>query len=156
MRASSLPTIARATLVAGALDITGACVFAWLLKGIGPVRVLQSVASALLDKAAYNDGLASAALGLALHFAIMAMMVTVFVVTARRLPMVTRIPLLWGGLYGLGLWTFMNYVVLPLRWPARFPPTDPGQIWSQLFCHIVLVGMSIGLITAQARSGRRA
>lgn len=55
--------ILRAGLVAGALDITAACVSSWLRAGVGPVRVLQSVASGVLGADSYNGGLGSAALG---------------------------------------------------------------------------------------------
>ena len=36
-----------AGLIAGTLDLTGACVVAWLRTGATPVRIFQSVASGL-------------------------------------------------------------------------------------------------------------
>ena len=39
----------------------------------------------------------------------------------------------------------MNLIVVPLRWPAAFPPS-PLSVATQLFCHIVLVGIPIALI----------
>ncbi len=143
-------TIALATLVAGALDLTAACVFGAAIRGVVPTRVFQSVASGLLGKAAYDGGAASAAVGFVLHFAIMGVMVALFVVAAQRWPVLARRPLLWGAAYGVATWVVMNLVVLPLRWPDKYPSTDPAAVATQLFCHVVLVGLSVALITARA------
>ncbi len=55
-------------VLAGALDITYAIVFNYVRSGVPPVRILQSVASGLLGRAAYSGGAGTAGLGLALHF----------------------------------------------------------------------------------------
>ncbi|WP_304190157.1 hypothetical protein [Phenylobacterium aquaticum] len=136
-----------ATLLAGTLDITDAVVTS-LLTGRGPVRMLQTIASAILGKPALEGGLGTAALGLAIHFAIMAVMVTVFVLAAERLEPLRRQPILWGGLYGLALYGVMTWVVVPLRWPAAFGRLDALQTANQLFAHSLLVGVPIALVTA--------
>ena len=79
-------TILLATAVAGTLDITDACVYYGVTKGVAPERIFQSVASGLLGKAAYAGGATTVALGLFLHFAIMAAMAAVYVLASRRLP----------------------------------------------------------------------
>jgi hypothetical protein len=54
-------------VIAGVLDLTAA--FAtWGLKGVNPIIIAQSVASGLLGKDAFHGGLATAALGVVLHF----------------------------------------------------------------------------------------
>jgi hypothetical protein len=55
-------------LVAGTFDITYACTFWYLKRGVLPKRVLQSVASGLLGDASFTGGGRTAALGLVLHF----------------------------------------------------------------------------------------
>ena len=60
-------------------------------------------------------------------------------------------PLLWGTLYGLATYVVMNLIVVPLRFDGAFPPSLRGDR-TQLFCHIVLVGIPIALIAARARS----
>lgn len=142
-----LRQITLATAVAGTLDILGAF-FLSALSGTGPVRVLQSVASGPLGAAAVKNP-SYAVAGLLIHFAIMAVMVTVYMLAAERLSWLRRQPLIAGAGYGLGLWLVMYWIVLPLRWPIAFPPTDPAQIAGQLFCHIVLVGIPIALIAAR-------
>ncbi|HEX5378543.1 MAG TPA: hypothetical protein VFW47_08200, partial [Phenylobacterium sp.] len=103
----------------------------------------------LLGKAAADGGLAAAAFGLALHYSIMLVMVGVFVLSATRLPTLTRRPVLWGLLYGLGLYLVMNWIVLPLRWPETFGAARPISVANQVFANLILVGLPISLITAR-------
>ena len=140
-------TIALATLVAGTLDICSAFTYA-AIAGRGPVTVLRGVGSAILGKT--DDGTMLALVGLALHFAIMAVMATVYVLAAARMPTLRARPLLGGIAYGLATWAVMNLIVLPLRWPTLFPKFDTVSLAEQLFSHIVLVGIPIALIARRA------
>jgi hypothetical protein len=85
----ALATVALGTLVAGTLDISAA-IITWLVQGVSATRVLQSVAGGLLGRVTFNGGAATAVLGLLLHFLIMSVIVTVFYVASRRLPVLTR------------------------------------------------------------------
>ncbi len=137
-----------AWLVAGTLDIGDAIVMT-LAHGKSPVRMLQGIASALLDKeTAAHGGLATAAFGLGLHFAIMLAMVSAFVFAARRFPVLVRWPWVSGVAYGLVLWAIMNKIVLPLRWPGPAAAFKWEVFLNQIFAHTVLVGLPIALITA--------
>jgi hypothetical protein len=49
----------------------------------------------------------------------------------------------------------MNLVVVPLRFPAAFPPSPRG-LATQLFCHIVLVGIPIAWIASRQLRSRSA
>jgi len=139
--------ILTATLVAGTLDITAASLLA-LQAGRTPDKMLRAVASGPFPDAT-GWGTGGAALGLAVHFAIMAVMATVFVLAADRLPLLKAQRILAGIGYGLATWAVMNLIVLPLRWPAAFPHFDLYGTGSQFFCHIVLVGIPIALIAAR-------
>ncbi len=68
-RSRAFPTIASAGLIAGILDIASACVIAEI-KGTGSIRVLQGIASGLLGQRSFEGGMATAGLGLAIHFLI--------------------------------------------------------------------------------------
>ncbi len=57
-----MPTIRRAGLSAGVLDLTAAIIF-YAHLGTRTVLMLQGIASGLLGKAALNGGLATALLG---------------------------------------------------------------------------------------------
>ncbi|HWU74536.1 MAG TPA: hypothetical protein VN137_13700 [Sphingomonas sp.] len=129
-----------ATLVAGTLDILSACVYT-MIAGRAPITMLKGLASALLGKDAVKGGSGVALVGLLLHFAIMAVMVAVFVIAANRLPLLKTRWLLAGVAYGIGLWAVMNLIVLPLRF--GWHPFTPVALAEQFFSHIVLVGIPI-------------
>lgn len=150
-----LKTIALATAVSGTLDILFA-VLLTLLYGREPANMLRYVASGPFPSAT-DWGASGAILGLLVHFTSMAMMATVFVMAARRVPDLSRAPYKWGVLFGLITYVVMNLVVVPLRFPTTFPP-KPLSVATQLFAHIVLVGLPIALIAARrvrARSRRK-
>ena len=143
MPRSILKPILVATLVAGTLDILAATTLT-LIRGGQPMNMLRTVASGPFPGAT-QWGAAGSLLGLAVHFALMAVMVTIFVLTASRWRRLWERPFLWGVLYGLVTYVAMNLIVVPLRWPANVPPS-PLSVATQLFCHIVLVGIPIALI----------
>lgn len=134
-------------LIAGALDLTGACVVSYLRAGVKPERVMQSVASGLLGSAAYSGGAKTAALGVVLHFFIATIWTVVFYVASRNWRFLLEQPILSGLVYGVVVWTFMNFVVLPLSKfpPSRTPPTLSGRLIGLLiimFC----IGLPIAMI----------
>ncbi len=142
-----LRPIAFATAVSGALDILFAMILTMTIgKGDIP-KMLRFVASGPFPQAP-EWGAAGAALGLVVHFTLMAIMATIFVLAARRFPDMTRNPLKWGAIYGLITYFAMNWIVVPLRFDAPLPP-KPISIATQLFAHIVLVGIPFALITAR-------
>lgn len=132
-------------LTAGALDIVFAGTL-WTLKGSSAERVLQSIASGLYGKAAFQGGWPMASLGLALHFLISVAAAAIYVAASRKLPDLARRPLIWGPLFGAAMFLAMNFVVLPLSrvgphgfsWPAT--PLDIGS-------HVLLFGPAIALWT---------
>jgi hypothetical protein len=141
-----LRPIALAAAVAGSLDILFAMILT-LLNGRQIGNMLRYLASGPFPGAKEWGG-AGAALGLAVHFTLMAIMATAFVLVARRYPDILRSPLKWGVIYGLVTYVAMNLIVIPLRFPGAFPP-KPLSIATQLFAHVVLVGIPIALITAR-------
>jgi len=132
-------------LVAGVLDILSAFFFAGMNGGT-PIRVLSAIASGPFG--AMEASAASAALGLAIHFAIMTLMVAAYAFAVDRAPGPFRRigPIVAGIGYGLALYLFMYWVVLPLRWPSLHPLIDAGQIAKAVFAHVVCVGLPIAFM----------
>jgi len=106
--------------------------------------MLRYVASGPFPPAS-DWGAAGSALGLAVHFTLMAIMVAAFVIAARNIPALTDSPWLWGLVYGLITYAAMNLIVVPLRFPAAWPPKTLS-VGTQLFAHIVLVGWPTAFI----------
>jgi hypothetical protein len=136
--------IVAATALAGTLDITAAILLTLYFGKRTVDAMLRGVASGPFPYAA-NWGLEGAALGLLVHYTLMAIMVTVFVLAANRKPALKQQPLLWGVIYGLITYVVMNLIVVPLRFGTPLPPS-PLAIGTQLFCHIFLVGIPIAFI----------
>ena len=141
-------TILWATLVAGALDILSAFVWSGAV-----VAVLQSVASGPFGNAVAEDP-AGAPLGLLVHFAIMAAMVTAYVLAARRIPALNQYWWIAGPLYGVALWIVMYWIVMPLRWDSYRTPSEALPIAKQLISHCLLTGLPIAWIASRNRVRR--
>lgn len=142
--------IVAATAISGSLDLLSAFAFS-AVKGVGPARVLKSVAAGPLgDPVRQADGLIVPFAGLIVHYALMTVMVTVFTLAALRWSAIVRRPALSGLLYGFGIYLVMYWIVLPLRWPGIFPRTGLWDVGNALFSHLVCVGLPMGLIVARA------
>jgi hypothetical protein len=144
-------TIAMATLVAGTLDILFAICLS-LYFGRNPMDMLRYVASGPLPPAT-EWGAAGSILGLAVHFTLMAIMAAGFAVIIRWRPAILETPLRSGIAYGLVTYVAMNWVVVPLRFHTPLPP-KPLSIATQLFAHIILVGIPMALIASRNMRAR--
>ena len=141
-----------ATLVAGTIDILYAAMMSSIF-GKGPAAMLRTVASGPFPQAG-EMGAAGSILGLIVHFALMAVMVAAFLIAVRNWPKLLADPILAGVGYGLVTYVVMNWIVVPLRFGTPLPP-DTRAIVSQLFAHIVLVGIPIALIAARKLGDHR-
>ena len=146
-----LSSFALGGLVAGTLDISYAIGISYFRSGVLPVRVLQSVASGLLGRAAYSGGLKIAALGLGLHFLIAFSATAVFFLGARWLHILVRHPILTGVVYGILVYAVMNRVVIPL---SRVPPRAAAPalviVITGLLVHMFFIGVPIALASRRA------
>ncbi|MEZ0469440.1 hypothetical protein [Luteimonas salinilitoris] len=132
-------------LLAGTLDLIYICSL-WAAKGIGAMRILQSVAAGWLGReAALAGGIATALLGLVSHYAIAIVMACVYGLASRRWPRLLRNPLRYGALYGIALYLAMNFVVVPLSAAGSGPPRWEWMQVSHLLAHMLLVGIPCAL-----------
>jgi hypothetical protein len=137
--------------VGGALDILFAITFA-AFNGVGPVRLLQTVASGLLGMAAFEGGAPTAALGLASHFVLSFLWAALFVAAAARMPRLVAKPVLAGATFGVIVFLTMRLVVLPFSafpYAVSFKSLGAGL---DLLSHMFLFGTPIALAAARAIS----
>jgi len=119
------------------------------LRGVSPVRILQSVASGLLGAAAYEGGAGTAALGAVLHFFIATVAAAVYYTASRKIPFLARSPVPSGLLYGIAVYLFMNLVVLPL---SAVPKRPFVPSLAMIVIHMLCVGLPIAVVLRQRRA----
>ena len=135
--------ILTAGLIVGVLDISSAFVI-WWQRGVGARRGLQGIAAGLLGATSFDGGLVTAGLGLALHFFVAFVVVSVFYLASRQMEFLTIHPVVSGVLYGIGVYIVMYWFVLPTAFP-----TFRHRLWNELLAvaiHISLIGLPCALI----------
>lgn len=148
-RLSPLSAILIGGAIAGTLDLTYAIGFsAW--RGVAPIRILQSVASGLLGAPAFEGGVATAALGLALHFGIALLWASIFYLASRLISFLTRHPVIAGLFYGLLIYAVMNLVVLPLSAFPRKVTFPLLVLVTGILVHMFCIGLPIALALRRA------
>jgi hypothetical protein len=141
-----LPAIMWGGLIAGTFDISDALVITCLIRGRPAMRLFQYIAQGLIGPGAFDGGMGTAALGLGLHYFIAYGAAVFFVLLSCKVPALFRRPFLWGPVYGVGFYFFMNYVVLPLSATPPFKVAWPIFI-NGVAIHALGIGLPIALCT---------
>lgn len=139
----ALRAIVTAGLVVGVLDISSAFVI-WWQRGVAPQHGLQGIAAGLLGTKSFEGGMATAGLGLALHFFVVFVVVSVFYLASRKMPFLTKKPFVWGVLYGIGVYVVMYWIVLPSAFPTFRHRLSNDLL--ELAIHICLIGLPTAFI----------
>jgi uncharacterized membrane protein YagU involved in acid resistance len=142
-RSRTLPTIVSAGLIAGILDITSAFVIAGL-KGTGSIRMLQGIASGLLGARSFEGGMATAGLGLVIHFLIAFTAASVFYAASRKFSFLTQHAVVSGLLYGIAVYVFMYWIVVPLVFSTARHSISRDV--TAVIVHMLLIGLPIALV----------
>ena len=143
-RSSAPKAILAAGLACGIMDYTAACVTWWLRARVTPARIGQSIASGLLGPRSFQGGNETALLGFAIHFLIAFTAATVFYLASRKLRFMTEHFLVAGALYGVAVYTFMYWVVMPLS-AVRRGPFSWNLTFLAIVTHIFCVGLPIAI-----------
>lgn len=147
-RSGALLAILVGGLIAGALDITYACIHSYLRRGTKPTTILQSVASGVLGRSAYEGGTKTAALGLAFHFLIALTAAAVYFFASRVLRFMITHAVVSGIIFGVLVYLVMNCVVLRISafqattWPWAYPKS---VLIGGLLIHMFGIGLPIAL-----------
>lgn len=132
-----------AGLIAGSLDITAAfSVYGFF--GLPPVRLLQGIAGGLLGSRTFEGGFATALFGLLCQFVIAFSVAAVYFAVSRRLPFLVEHAVLSGFLYGVGVYFFMNRIVVPLSAATKYPFSLEMMVIGVVI-HMFCVGLPISL-----------
>ena len=127
-----------------------------VLAHIPAIRIPQSVASGLLGQAAFEGGMATAALGLLLHLTIAIGWTSLYAMAwqrwapLRRLTATTSGRVTAGLIYGIVVWLGMNIIVVPLS-RANMAPLFSLSSFLQLIWHPIGIGLPIALIVRKGK-----
>ena len=110
-RPAPLPAIVVGGLIVGVLDLTYAIL---VYSPHKPILIPQTIASGVLGIRSYGGGLATAALGVVLHFVIALGAAILYYLASRRLPFLVDRAVFFGIVYGALVYLFMHLVVLPI------------------------------------------
>jgi hypothetical protein len=128
--------------IAAMLDIVYA--FVWLgMSGRSPLWVLQSVASGWLGRGAFTGGWSAGLIGAASHWGISIAAAALYGVAVRGSGWVRAHWVAGGIAFGVLVYLFMNFVVIPLS-AAPFGPSWARRAFIQGFVsHALLFGLPI-------------
>ena len=149
MSASAEHRPALAILVGGGLAATFDMIYAIVVSGMhgrSAQWVMQSVASGLMGNAAFESGGTGAVIGTVAHYVIVFVAATIYYLASRRLAALRTHAVVCGILFGVLVYLFMNFVVLPL---SAFP-FDLSYPVSRLVQGFVSHGLLVGLPIALA------
>jgi len=122
--------------IAGALDLTQAMIlFGW--------DIPLAIAGGLLGRQAFDGGVGTYVLGVALHFFIACSAAAVYYAASLRLGFLKEHPLVCGLFFGAAVQEVMNLVVLPLSALHARGPYKLHDLILGLLVHMVVVGLPI-------------
>jgi hypothetical protein len=142
---SALRGILTGAAIAGVLDATFAVIVdVVILRAFSLLGVLQWIASGALGSAAFNGGLATAALGVVIHFALATFFATIYWVASLRIGALRTHAVTFGILYGAAIWFVMDLIVLPNSGVPK-AAFNPLVFAAFLLDHAFFVGLPIAL-----------
>ena len=148
MKRSFFASALIAGLIAGALDITAACIHAYLRNETPPINVLKFVASGALGPQALRGGTEMAVYGLLFHFLIAISFTFFFFLLATKFPSLVKFPILTAIIYGAFVWAFMRYVVLNYISTIAIKPIVGWDVIKHQIIGAVILMICIGLPNA--------
>lgn len=148
MRKSFFASALTAGLVAGALDITAACIHAYLRNGTAPEQILRGIAGGAFGKEAAANGNMMIIWGLLFHFLIAISFTFFFFFLAKMIPSLVKYPIPIAIIYGAFVWLFMRYIVLNYISTIKIRPLEGREVIINAIIGAVILMICIGLPNA--------
>jgi hypothetical protein len=140
------PRIWTAVLLAGLAAGVGDTLLAIGMYRVSPAIIYRSVASGLVGReVAIRGGLATAALGMLLHFFIATTAAAVYFGASSKIRLLLERAVPCGLAFGVAVYFFMKQIVVPLSAARPIPFT-----WAGLVGHAFLVGLPIAVVARRA------
>jgi hypothetical protein len=143
-----LKKIILAGLLVGTLDITAASIQFYIKTSLGPGPVLRYIAGAVFGPSAAKGGYGMMAAGLLFHYIIAMGFTLLFFGLYRLIPSLSKQRILTGIVYGIFMWCFMNFIVLPLsRVPNPVFHLNKALVATAIL--IVCIGFPLSFLAAR-------
>jgi hypothetical protein len=133
---NALLAIGTGGLIAGALDLTQACI----LFG---ANIPLAIAAGLLGPQAFHGGKATYLLGVLLHFFIALSAAAIYYAASRRLRFLTDHALVCGLFFGVAVELVMRLIVLPVSALHARGPYEYRDLVQGLLVHMATIGLPI-------------
>ncbi|MBA3647100.1 MAG: DUF1440 domain-containing protein [Chitinophagales bacterium] len=146
---SPLKTILTSGFLAGTLDLTTALVvYSVMLQKVTATRLLQSIASGVFGKTAYDGGSEMVIFGIVLHFMIAFSFAIFYFFIYPHIPFLKKQKIISGLLYGLFAWIIMNLIILPLVF-SHLSVMTPNSIVIGATILMIMIGLPISIVTSK-------
>jgi len=150
-RRRALEAVLVGGFLAGVFDGLDAVFFFGWTVGVSPGRIFQHIASGLLGPSAFHYGWYTILLGIFLHFTIAFGAATAYYGASILLPPLLRKPFLYGPIFGLAVYGFMYYVVVPISLVAtRTKAMSRLELINEVLVHALFVGLPIALVASRS------
>lgn len=135
-----------AGLIAGTLDITGACLDAWCSSGAMPGSILVYITKGAFGQQTSIVPPLAWVTGLLVHYCIAMCYTWLLFLLYPAVPRWLGHPLLLGILYGAFIWTFMRFVVLPSLSHVKLAPLQPVKAVRGAAILMIAIGIPVSWI----------
>lgn len=142
---SRIKAILLAGFVAGTLDIL--CAIFFLANG-DAAGVLRFIAKGALGNAAFEGGTEMIVLGAVFHYIIAFCFTIGYFIAFPHITFLRKQKIISGLLYGVFVWAFMQYIVLP------FTHNPPGPVafntvWKNVLILMFAIGLPVSFISSK-------
>jgi hypothetical protein len=137
-----------ATLIAGTLDITAACVNAYLSVKLSPDRLLKYVASGVFGKSAFSGGIEMMAFGLFFHFIIAFACTVCFFLIYPKWSFLHQNLGINAVLIGIVAWAVTTQLIVPMS-QITPPPFNFSKALVAVSILIVCIGLPIAYFSRE-------
>ncbi|TQM06939.1 hypothetical protein FB548_3314 [Pseudoxanthomonas sp. 3HH-4] len=135
------PCCLLAGVVAGLADLGAAILYWWVIDGVPPLRIPQSIAAWVLGREAFAGGMATAVAGTVLFVVLTWGLVRLYASLATAWPSLRRHSVRSGLMYGALAYVAVFHIAVPLFAVEGAAPARLDGIGFGLFACAVLVGL---------------
>jgi hypothetical protein len=154
LRSSKARYILLACLLVATLDMSGALVV-WtiILKKVTATQILQGIASGVFADDAFSGDPSMAWFGILFHYIIASSFTIFYFLIYPYVPFLRKQRILSGLLYGVFVWAFMNYAVLPFS-HVRMSPFRLSSAMISAAILMVCIGLPVSWLTSRYYDGK--